>query len=509
MKKLIDKIKRITTKQIIVIALFCLNFGLFIYNAFYEWYNNKHVLAVVFAVAFFLVELVSVALYFFLKNKKKMPIEKIFVFIALILGVFHVFITPFNQVPDEITHIFRVYDISDGNIVSHSNGEGEFRAEMSSSSYKLLNNAQTDLRYYKKVIEQLLESTSEEKWGWNFSSAVIYKPVAYLPQTTGVVMGKILHLPAAVTLYLGRIFALVAYVAIMYFAIKNTPKFKNFFVLFALLPMALQQGMAYSPDCLAIALGFLLVSIAIRAIYGKEKVISTKTLGIIYVTVLALAAIKSLAYLPIALILVLIPYKKFGKWWIKYLHLSLLLIIPVISYYVWGKIQDPALYNEPNVVASGLSLVEFLVMSVGSFFGTRTLYYVDGMFGRSLSYSNFNAPIQVYIFIMIAIVTVMVVRTNEKLEMKKLDKLVYWAIPIITVLTFYYIAAYNWGYFGDDRESSIIGIQGRYFLPLLPLIPLLSYYNKKKTTPLSVDYVFIFAILSNFAILGSKFLHNI
>jgi uncharacterized membrane protein len=110
---------------------------------------------------------------------------------------------------------------------------------------------------------------------------------------------------------------------------------------------------------------------------------------------------------------------------------------------------------------------------------------------------------------MIAIITVMVVRTNEKLEIKKLDKLVYWAIPIITVLAFYYIAAYNWKYFGDDRESSIIGIQGRYFLPLLPLIPLLSYYDKKKTTPLNVDYVFVFAILSNFAILGSKFLHNI
>ena len=112
---------KLTTKQKVILAFFGLNFGLFIYNAFYEWYENKKILAVVFAIVFFVFELILVKLYFFLENKKKWKIEKIFLIIALVLGVFHIFITPFNQLPDEIVHIFRTYDIADGNFISKKN----------------------------------------------------------------------------------------------------------------------------------------------------------------------------------------------------------------------------------------------------------------------------------------------------------------------------------------------------------------------------------------------------
>ena len=102
----------------------------------------------------------------------------------------------------------------------------------------------------------------------------------------------------------------------------------------------------------------------------------------------------------------------------------------------------------------------------------------------------------------------MVLRANEKIKMKQFERIIFYLAPIITIVALYFIACYDWKFFGNNGMQ-IKGIQGRYLIPFLPLIPLLSYYEKKKAEPLSVDYVFLFAIFSNLAIIGSKFLHNI
>ncbi|MBR3172500.1 DUF2142 domain-containing protein [Candidatus Saccharibacteria bacterium] len=50
--------------------------------------------------------------------------EKIFLICGLILGIFYVFIIPAGKTPDEISHFWRAYAISEGQIFPSTDAEG-------------------------------------------------------------------------------------------------------------------------------------------------------------------------------------------------------------------------------------------------------------------------------------------------------------------------------------------------------------------------------------------------
>ena len=495
-----------------------LNLALFFYNAFYEDIRLKKY-TFLFALLFIILELALVIFYFYLKEKKKFKLEKIFLALALPLGFLHCFITPINQVPDEIGHLFRAYDISDGNAIAKKNDEGHYRTKITSTSYKIINNAQPDRSYYKKIATKLFEPASEEEWGWNFDNTAGYRPIAYAPQALGVKTGKILHVPAVLTMYLGRLFAILAYILIIYFAIRLTPKFKEFFIVFAMLPMAMQQGASYSVDGMAIASAFLFLALAFKYIYNSDKKLNRKQLAGLYGALFFASATKRLAYLPLGLLLVLIPSNKFNKKWHKFLHLALMLIICVAADRLWTMMQDhttitaiaeaasTSVAETTSAAVASSNPLKFLIAAFGTFFGINTEGMLNTTFGTRISYT-YLAPLSIYPLIFLALIAVMILRTNEKIVMKKFHKIILWAVPIITAVAFYYIAYHDWGYVKSD-ELEIVGIQGRYFIPLLPLIPFLFYHDKKDARPLNIDYIFYFTIFANICLLATKFLHNI
>ncbi len=499
-----------------IIIFIVLNFGLFLYNAKVD--KIKHgILTLPIALGFIVLELAFLALYFFLKEKKKWKIEKIFLAIFLPLGFLHTFITPVNQLPDEISHVFRAYDIADGNVISKKNEEGEYRKKLSKTTWQVFNNAQGDSAYYKKLKNNFFAETSDEKWGWRFTDAALYNPVNYVPQVAGISTGHFLNLPAVMTLYLGRIFTMLVFATIIYFAIKLTPKFKEFFIFGALLPMSIQQGMAYSADWLVISMSFLLAALALKYAYGEDKKqLSKWQIAGLYAVTIALGISKSLAYLPFGLLLVLIPAKKFGKKpWIKYLHLALMVALTVGIVKIWGMVQDYTVVTAAaeattdtvsTTAKASPSLIDFFIITFGMIFGRNTDHFVNGISGANMSYGSFTAPVLIYNYIMLAMLVIMVIRSSEKIVLKKFEKMIVWAIPIICLIGFYYVAAYFWG---SVSEDSISGIQGRYLIPFIPLVPLLACYKKKSDEPLSIDYVFMFGIFINACLIGAKIAFNL
>lgn len=497
-----------------IIIFIVLNFGLFLYNAKVDEIAHEKFTLIV-ALGFIILELAFLALYFFLKEKKKWKIENIFLSIFLPLGFLHIFITPMNQLPDEIVHIFRVYNIADGNIVAKKNEEGEYRQRISKTAWQVLNNAQGDSNYYKKLKNNFFAETSDEKWGWSFANAATYNTVDYTPQVAAVSTGQFLGLPAVMTLYLGRIFTLLAFTAILYFAIKLAPKFKEFFIFGALLPMSVQQGMAYSADWLVISASFLLTALALKYTYGDDKKLSKWQIAGLYIVTILLGVSKSLAYLPFGLLLVLIPAKKFGKKpWVKYLHLALIVALTFGLVKIWGAVQDKTVVTAAAEIATDAvstaptptpSIIDFLIITFGMLFGCNPNHFVNGLSGANISYGSFTAPVLIYNYIMLAMLVIMVVRSSEKIVLKKFQKLLVWAIPIICLLGFYYVAAYSWKFVD---ETTINGIQGRYLISFIPLIPLLAYYKKKSDEPLNIDYVFMFGIFINACLLSTKFVFN-
>ena len=161
----------------IIILFAVLNLGFFAYNAYYD--KSKHIALVAIGLILFTTfEFALLKLFFFLKEKKKWKIEKIFLLLAIILGTAHAFITPMNQVPDEIVHIMRAYDITEGNIVSTKNKSGHYREKISKTFWQVLNNGSNDSKYYGKVAVSMFSSTSDEKWG---TSSIVRQHISQFP----------------------------------------------------------------------------------------------------------------------------------------------------------------------------------------------------------------------------------------------------------------------------------------------------------------------------------------
>lgn len=512
MKKFLrDVIDFIKNHKLFIILFTLLNSFLLYYNFIYEKIDEHEHAKFLYPLLItqILGELALIAFYVFVK-KKHFKIEKLFVAIALPLGLMHVFITPMNQLPDEIGHIFRAYAISEGKLVAEKDENGEIRETISKTYWQVLNNASGDRYYYRSLKNSFFATTSDEKWGWHYENTAGYHPVAYLPQVTGVTIGKTLNFPIVMTMYLGRIFALITFVVLIYFAIKNTPKYKEFFVFFALFPEMLQQGMAYSADGLLIGSSFLLISLALKYIYGNDKKLSKKQIASIYVLTALVSTCKKIIYSPIFLMFLLVPANKFKKKWHKYAHLFGTVVLAVAINLSWMLTQETSVSTDTENLSFVMqNPIRFLVMMVGTALGAKPGYYAESALGLNLAYGHYVPQVNIYLYIAIVFLVMLVLRNVEKYTEKRFEKVIYWAIPIIILSLIYFVSFTQWQY-TKTNEVIIDGTQGRYFLPLLPLIPLLFHSKKAELVkkPISADYIFLFGIFINVCILTVKFLHN-
>lgn len=490
-----------------ITAFTVLNFFMCYYSLIREDILNKKFAFVGFAFHF-LLEIVLLAIYAVVR-KKKWGIEKVFLALYIPIALVTLIITPMNQVPDEIGHIFRVDAISEGEIVAQKNEEGEYKESISKTFWYVLNNGQADRTIYKRIIKGIITGTDPEEYESYYDNTVSYNPVVYTPQVIGVVIGKFLHLPIVITMYLGRFFAMLAFAIICYFALKIMPKYKMFMMLIMMLPMTIQQSAAYTGDSMLFAIAFLLIACAFKYAYALDGKLSKKQVISIYVLSALIACCKSVVYLPIAFLFILIPKEKFKKPIYKWLHIILAVAIAGCVSMGWSMSQGATAQGSSDSLNYILTNpFEFITMSVGSALSAGALDFSNQAIGIELAYYTYEAA-KIYTIIFFVLVTILIMRNTEKLQMKKMDTLLCWAIPIIITGMFFTVALTQW-YPSRPENAVIEGVQGRYFTAFLPLIPFMLQTKKTEESknPLSIDYIMLFIIFFNVCVITSKFFHN-
>lgn len=503
-----EAIKQFIKERWKPIALFTvLNFFMFYYAFLREniYYKQYTALFFVFHILF---EVVMVIIYAIVK-KKKWNIEKIFLALFIPISLAIIFVTPLNQVPDELTHICRVDAISEGKIIATKTENGEYKEAIFQNIKNAVSLNDANPEIYKDTVKEMFASSSEE-WDCNYEGAVSYNPIAYEPQIVGVFIGKTLHLPAVFTIYLGRIFAMLTYAAICYFTLKILPKYKYFTLLIMTLPMVIQQTMAFSGDSMLLAVSFLTIACAFKYIYGDDKKLSARQIVSIYVLPIILACCKSVVYLPIAFLFFLIPKEKFKKPFHKWVHIILALVIAAGVSMGWSFTQEATLQNTSSNTDYVLhNPFEFVGVSIGTAFSKDAIDLTKQIFGSSLSYYTYESA-QIYIIIFLILAAVLVARNSEKIMTRKMHSLFCWAIPIIITGLLYTVAFTQWNA-SKPEDYMVSGVQGRYLIAFLPLIPFMLQTNKTKESknPISLDYVALFIIFANACVIGAKILHNV
>lgn len=404
--------------------------------------------------------------------------EKVFTLFMIVAGVlFTAVFLPFT-IPDEPNHYLSAYRISNY-LTLNFDQFGEERLLIRKADYELiasLRSTQLSPEYYSGIAKGFNMFVSGSGASFIPSEFVSIAPFGYIASAFGITLGRMLHFGAVPTFYLGRMANLAVYILAVRFAIKRAPYGKTAFFVIASLPMAIQLAASYSYDSSIIALALLFVS---QVLYMREKPEKASVWDILLCSLWAvLLAPSKLVYFPLLFFVFLIPSEKLPvrkntavliKSGIVALGAALLLLMQhgeLFSAFGSGKCTwtSGQLYSLADVFAHPLNSLRVLFQTIAG----KTDFYLASMTGSYMGWHQLVLPVFVWVP-MLALLTASLLPSEGEPRgsltgKNRASALLIWIISAAAVMAAMLL---TWTPIGS---SVIEGVQGRYFIPLLPLL---------------------------------------
>ncbi len=383
--------------------------------------------------------------------------------IIIFFGIIFCLTTPILDTPDETAHLARAMYVAEGNFfVSHVESEltiSQDYGRLHEQAQKTI--LENDLNIHDSNIHAV------ESNGLKATNA--YAFISYLPQAFGIGLGRLINFSVLWSFYLGRITNLLFYAVMISLAIKLTPVFKQLFFVVGTIPMGVYIAASYNQDSFGI--GMILVTIAYFLYLSNKEDHAIRLINIVvYMGLCMLITLSKFPFVLLILLPVFISPGKFDKrrtYLLAYAAILITAVFAVIWMKSYSAIPHPFLPAGANMQGQ----VKFLLSSPIENFQILGKNIFEGLinylmlfnFGW-LSYSS-NGLGMLYAFFFGAI-SVFYPRTMMQNKLTRLGSLVvllgiYVAIELSMYLTWTPVGL-----------PVINGVQGRYFIGLLPLLPL-------------------------------------
>ncbi len=386
-----------------------------------------------------------------------------------------IFLPPFAA-PDEPAHFYRAYQISKLNLTSHTTNEGALGGiVLKIPPNKLFSN-------WKLTNDEFV----------SFPNTAVYSPAGYLPQSTGIGLARTAKLPVGYMVLLGRFFNLLTYILLVFIAIRLVPFGKWVYCVIGLFPVAIQQAASLSIDGITIGLCFILIALLQKLFYQKNKITNQEIAWLLLLASgIALTKPNGLVLL---IPLIFLPKSLFINIKQKISIIGGAILAAVTSYFMWSEVIKLKHYNTNSSQTIGLLNVNpsdqlsFILKSPIVFFkvlfksfifqGTggdaKPDFYLTSMYGY---FSNFLYKLPLSLLIMGYVLLFIVLITKEKDEKINTSYLLSQTSTFLLAILGVAVALYLvWTPVGAPQ---IEGIQGRYFIPFLPLLIPLGIYAKR------------------------------
>lgn len=414
---------------------------------------------------------------------QKWPVEKIFLILGLIVGIFYVFALPISREPDGESHFFRVYEITTGHIISDTAEDGTTRGSVQASNIEIVRNFKENNVKYTELLDNLLTQANESEQKFVRTSASNYNPIIYSPQVIGMSVGKVLHLPFLISAYIGKLFNLIICILILYFSIKYVPFLKEFIFFITFLPITMQAMSSLSADGFITTAAIALVSFVLYSIYTKKSPFTKKH----YATILVLCLILSLSkivYAFLCFLLFAIPKERFKNKKTKLIAIFTIGGVCLITLFSWLFLSS-SLSESVDPTNKNLLLhnpLKYLAIFFNSLSVNSSLY-LNGTLGGYLEW--FNVVLSpLYLFPSLIIFVILCREVHEKFSTTKTIRILSIIIFSIIFLSTFVAMFTQWT---KPGETVIDGVQGRYFLPIIILIPLSLIPIKKQPSLKNLD----------------------
>lgn len=462
----------------------------------YEILDGIHMGLKYFAIAFF-TGIVFCFVAFVIFKRRKMDLAKSFVGMALIIGVMYMFVLAPFSVPDEPAHFATAYAQSSmllGKTAVDADGKVLMDSDLWHQSIDITRDS------YIKEIDGMLGRLPV---GDTISTrTMLTATLGYIPQVIGVSLARIVGAKGMQIIMAGRLMALLFYCMCMYWVIKTIPCGKELMVVIGLFPMTFQQVVSYSYDSILIDACFVMIALLVTKIMSSDA-ISVKDIIVLAITTVIIASLK-FVYLSILGLALLVDPKQFGGKKKKKILGAVMGIVAVASTCL------SKLAAIMNSLGTGASATNGAVEKVSLGYALhnplmtceifwRTLErscsdYLGQMISSPLGWLNFNIPNIILIgFVILLLCSICNVQNKSVIITRHFRYMASGMFFLTTILVMVSLF-FDWTSVGS---MTIQGIQGRYFLPVLPIAGLACSNNMIVQKKNMTSYLLMIAVYLN------------
>lgn len=264
-----------------------------------------------------LLALILIGAGWWLFTGKKCPLHRMVFCFVLALGILFNMVLPPYSAPDEQFHINQSFTLASTIYnpylpVAQSQIHSSLRRP--SDVDVIVQDGETTVFTWQHIAKNLLTTNSDpfthtqdyDEYQVDSSYTM------YWISALGVLAGFLLRLGFIPTLFLGRLANLVFFAFLAAWAVKRTPVAKAVFASVALLPMTLHLAASYSRDSNLLALCLLFAALVLDLAFGPREKIGWKQLILPALAGLLIVPSK-IVYFPLALLVFLIPAARLGR----------------------------------------------------------------------------------------------------------------------------------------------------------------------------------------------------
>ena len=404
--------------------------------------------------------------------------HQIFVIAGTCMALCYAFLLPPGTVPDEIGHVETTYYYSNKLLgIEEPDAESIYVRKTDQEAIGKLQTTPT-LKEYNYFILNITHRSDDTKLVKIDATKGSDNWLLYVPAILGVTAGRLIGLNGITTLYAGRFFMMFVYLIFAFFAIKRVPVGKAAMFIIVLSPMFIQQSCSYSYDAMPIELTTLFVAELFSVLYEDRKM---RKRDIIILSALAfvIASCKAGTYIPECLLLFLIPKEKYEsekqcrRMRIGFLVVMILgFLINSIPYLMMvlgiteatTELQQYSnslnCYTVSDVLFNPGNTVRVLITTFLQYID----FYFEGSFAGPLGWLNIGInPMWGYLMAGLMLLGLTAVKDEPEYITKK--QRVWIALALFATVAMVTAAMFvSWT---GKGSTTISGIQGRYFTPIL------------------------------------------
>ena len=365
------------------------------------------------------------------------------------------------SVPDEPAHFFRAYEISLGDFIA------DYNEKIHGGGYQLPFDVDLSLLSSSWLsFENNKTMQLSDNWVFrDFSNTAVYAPVSYLPQVTGILIARCMTGNIAQIAYAGRFMNWIFITVILFTAIRLIPYGKKVLMLIALIPMNIHEAVSLAPDGMVVAVSALMAAFVMYLSEKQREKLSLQQIGHLYLLAVIISMYK-IVYIPFCLIYLLIPAERFIRGVReKTVHACFLIVIVGTLSILWLKTCGSFLIYDGTDAALQK---EYIMSHPFTYYITVARTYINSahdllftMIGKSLG--KLNIPTS-GIF-MLCYFLMLIHSFHMGIDKHRIKQMIVFGLVIFTTVLLISRSLYlQWTSLYSDV---IVGLQGRYYLPLL------------------------------------------